>query len=304
VNPLEIARADAESIRDVLMESFRFPESNISLLLDSQATRKRIMERFLSYESLHPDDRLVVFFAGHGTTVTGVRGPIGYLVPVDGKVNDKSTLIRWDELTHNADIIPAKHIFFVMDACYSGLAVQRSTPAGEKRFLTDMLRRRSRQVIAAGKGDQTVADGGGPTGKNSIFTGHLLEGLEGRAADEHGIITASSLMSYAYRRVGSDPRSNQTPHFGHIDGDGDFILSIPNDVQIAVSPSSDFLITTVPEQPEALTPMNWSTPTPGFAERSSYSDPEKKDFGLNDWSKQLGEGVATNASLHSVGWLL
>ena len=61
VNPLEIARADAESIRDMLMESFRFPESNISLLLDSQATRKRIMERFLSYESLHPDDRLFVF---------------------------------------------------------------------------------------------------------------------------------------------------------------------------------------------------------------------------------------------------
>lgn len=68
------------------------------------------MEKFLSYESLNPDDRLLVFFAGHGATVQGARGNIGYLVPVDGSLGDKSTLIRWDDLTRNADIIPAKHI--------------------------------------------------------------------------------------------------------------------------------------------------------------------------------------------------
>jgi hypothetical protein len=203
-----------------------------------------------------------------------VRGSIGYLIPVDGNLNNKSTLI---------------HIFFVMDACYSGLAIQRATPPGEKRFLTDMLRRRSRQVIAAGKADETVADGGGPTGRNSIFTGHLLDGLRGRAADEHGVITASGLMSYAYRKVGSDSRSNQTPHFGHIDGDGDFILSIPDGVQIAISPSVDFLITTVSERPEVVTPVDWSSPTPGFAERNNYSDAESENFGVNEWSKRLGE---------------
>jgi Caspase domain len=56
VNPLEIARADAESIRDVLVQKFQFPPRNVSVLLDSQATRNRIMARFLSYESLDPDE--------------------------------------------------------------------------------------------------------------------------------------------------------------------------------------------------------------------------------------------------------
>src|ERR1051325_5074496 len=79
-NPLEIARADAESIRDVLVKDFKFPKKNICTLLDKQATRAHIMEKFLSYESIGSDDRLVVFFAGHGSTVQSSRGPVGYLV--------------------------------------------------------------------------------------------------------------------------------------------------------------------------------------------------------------------------------
>jgi len=231
-NPLEIARADAESIRDVLVHDFKFPKKNVCTLLDNQATRARIMEKFLSYEALDPDDRLVVFFAGHGSTVQSSRGPIGYLVPVDGKLGDKSSLIRWDDLTRNADIIPAKHILFIMDACYSGLAIQRTSSAGERRFVSDMLQRPSRQVITAGKADEVVADGGGLTGNNSIFTGYLLEGLNGAAADEEGVITASNLMNFAYRKVATDSRSKQTPHFGHFDGDGDFIFSKPDDEKI------------------------------------------------------------------------
>jgi uncharacterized caspase-like protein len=215
-NPLEIARADAESIRDVLIDDFKFPKKNICTLLDSQATRSRIMARFLAHESLGHDDRLVVFFAGHGSTVEGSRGSIGYLVPVDGNLKDKSSLIRWDDLTRNADIIPAKHILFIMDACYSGLAIQRASTAGERRFLTDMMQRASRQVITAGKADEVVADGGGPTGGNSIFTGYLLEGLYGKAADQEGVITASGLMNYAYQKVARDSRSKQTPHYGHM----------------------------------------------------------------------------------------
>src|SRR5437899_2088130 len=79
--PLEIARPDAESIGDILVRRLGFPKNNVSVLLDGRATRARIMKEFLSYEKLDPDDRLLVFFAGHGTTVTSSRGPVGYLVP-------------------------------------------------------------------------------------------------------------------------------------------------------------------------------------------------------------------------------
>jgi uncharacterized caspase-like protein len=182
-SPLDIACADAESVVQVLTDELGFPQANVTMLLDAEATRTKIMEQFLRFESLGHDDRLLVFFAGHGLTVDSHRGPVGYLVPVDGDWKDKSTLVRWDELTRNADIIPAKHILFVMDACYSGSAIQRGTSPGDRRFISDILQRRSRQVVTAGKSDQQVADGGGPTGRNSIFTGHLLEGLRGKAAN-------------------------------------------------------------------------------------------------------------------------
>jgi uncharacterized caspase-like protein len=234
VNPLETACEDARSIADMLSGELSFPTPNVRLLLDGKATRERIMAAFLAYDKLAADDRLLVFFAGHGATVNGQRGPIGYLVPVGGKLEDKSTLIRWDELTRNAEVIPAKHILFIMDACYSGLAMQRTTPIGERRFVTDMMQRSARQVITAGKANETVADGGGPTGKNSIFTGYLLEGLA-RAIGPSGVLTASGLMNYAYEKVGKDPRSQQTPAFGHIDGDGDFILRTPCDEHLAAT---------------------------------------------------------------------
>lgn len=305
VGPLEIARADAESIRDVLVQRLRFPAANITMLLDARATRARIMEKFLSYENLDPDDRLIVFFAGHGSTVSARRGPVGHLVPVDGNPADKSTLIRWDDLTRNADIIPAKHILFIMDACYSGLAIQRSGKAGERRFVTDMLQRPSRQVITAGKADETVADGGGPTGANSIFTGYLLQGVEGAAADEGGVITASNLMNFAYKKVATDSRSHQTPHFGHIDGDGDFILWMP-EAEPSVVSRPDFLVSSATDRPEAPTYVDWGARTANFLQKAGYNDPDAADFGQNEWSAKLGSyewnsGKTVRSS--AFGWL-
>ena len=181
--------------------------------------------RYAQDDAVGNDDRIVIYFAGHGHTVRARRGEIGFLVPVDGDPSDLSTLIRWDDLTRNADLIPAKHMFFVMDACYGGLALTRSPlQAGSMRFLTDMLQRFSRQVLTAGKADEPVADANGHRPGHSLFTGHLLDALEGRAMSE-GVITASGVMGYVYQQVANDPYSRQTPHYGFLEGDGDFIFS-------------------------------------------------------------------------------
>lgn len=227
--PLACAVSDGLGVKDALTSRLGFPERNVTTLLDGEATRANILRSFLRYadEKVGLDDRVLMFFAGHGMTRSGLRGDVGYLVPVDADVNDSSTLIRWDELTRNADLIRAKHVFFVMDACYGGLALTRGPHGGNARFLKDMLLRHSRQVLTAGKADEVVADAGGPLPDHSVFTGHLLEGLAGNAANSEGIITASSLMSYVYSKVSTDKNSNQTPHYGHIDGDGDFIFVAP-----------------------------------------------------------------------------
>ncbi len=240
-SPLGYAKQDAEAFADSLRSRFGFASDKVVLLLDGDATRNNIVSSYLALTGagVSSDDRVVVFFAGHGCTRTGKRGEVGYLVPVDGNPEDLSTLIRWDDLTRNAELIAAKHILFLMDSCYGGLAVHRNLPPGSARFLKDMLQRYSRQVLTAGKADETVADSGGPRPGHSIFTGHLLDALEGKASDSNGVISANAVMAYVYDHVAKDPNSHQSPHFGFFDGDGDFIFSAPGLAALVSSDGED-----------------------------------------------------------------
>jgi Caspase domain len=240
-SPLSYAVSDAVSIRDLLVSDFGFPDSEVTLLIDEAATRRAVLKAFLRFanDDIGLDDRLVVFFAGHGHTRTGSRGEIGYLVPHDADMTDFSTFIRWDELTRNADLIRAKHVLFIMDACYGGLALVRTAGAGSTRFLKDMMLRTSRQVLTAGKADEVVSDSGGPIPSHSVFTGHLIEALQGKAATPDGVLTASAVMSYVYAKVASDKNSQQTPHYGHVDGDGDMVLLAPGLGKLEESDTKD-----------------------------------------------------------------
>jgi len=163
-SPLSYAVSDASEVRGILTEELGFPATNITYLTDAEATRDRILRAYLRFaaDDIDIDERLLVFFAGHGYTRTGSRGEIGYLVPFDADLSDLATLIRWDDLTRNAELIRAKHILFIMDACYGGLALTRHLQPGSTRFLKDMMLRHSRQVLTAGKADEVVADSGGP----------------------------------------------------------------------------------------------------------------------------------------------
>ncbi|MGB2862695.1 MAG: caspase family protein, partial [Sedimentisphaerales bacterium] len=130
--PLDYATNDADAIAGVLGNQYDFREEDIMRLKDSEASRNNILEAFHKYtqEGTSPDDKLVIFFAGHGHTVSGNRGEVGFLVPVDGDRDNTATLIRWDELILNSELISAKHILFIMDACYGGLAFKRALPTG------------------------------------------------------------------------------------------------------------------------------------------------------------------------------
>ena len=256
-SPLQHARHDAEQVAATLKDRFAFAPDDVTLLMDKDATREAILGAYLGFadDGVQPDDRVFIFYAGHGHTVGGNRGPVGYLIPVDGDSARLSTLIGWDELTRGADLIPAKHILFVMDACYGGLAIRRQLAPGSSRYLRDMLKRHSRQAISGGKGDETVADGDGPRRGHSLFTGHLLDALEGGSADADGINTANSVMAYVYDRVGKDPRSRQTPHFGFVDGDGDFVFHGPD---LFVAPAESAVGTDILLSPTAITAASTS----------------------------------------------
>ena len=230
---LSYAVNDATAVRDLLVRKFGFAPDHIRTLLDGDATRANILaalgDDLSDSKKVARADRVFVFFAGHGATRKLPSGKSqGYVIPVDADAkNFQSQAISMTNFQDIADAIPAKHVFFVMDACYSGLALTRGgggNPGGDRRqYWEEITRRSARQVMTAGGADEQVADTG-PSG-HSIFTWTVLQGLEGKAdLDGDGAITASELSAYVAPSVSS--LSRQTPAFGSLPGSegGEFVF--------------------------------------------------------------------------------
>ncbi|NQT61940.1 MAG: caspase family protein [Candidatus Marinimicrobia bacterium] len=225
---LDNAVNDAKALKDILVQNFLFDEEDVCLLLDGDATKEKIEASFMDFSkvSIDLDDRILFFFAGHGHTLSGRGGDTGFLMPVDADISKRASMIRWDYFTRSSTLIRAKHMLFIIDACYGGTALSRSVSSGSHRLMGDMISRLSYQILTSGKADESVSDGNGPRDGHSLFMGHLLDGLEGRATlTNSNVMTAQSLMSYMYSKVGADAFSDQTPHYGHLEGDGDFIFN-------------------------------------------------------------------------------
>lgn len=225
VGALEHAESDAKSMREILINDLGYKEDNITILLGRDATKENILNHYSNYiNNTCDNDSLLFYYAGHGETHMGIQGNEGFLVPYDGTEENWNTLISWKEIIEKGNLIKAKHIFYVIDACYSGLALCRGPAFASSRFLSDLLSRPARQVLTAGKGDQKVSDAKGPIANHSLFTGYFLKGLQGEAAQDNGIITANMIMAYVTNKVGNDSRSFQTPQAGEVFGDGDFVF--------------------------------------------------------------------------------
>jgi uncharacterized caspase-like protein/peptidoglycan/xylan/chitin deacetylase (PgdA/CDA1 family) len=226
---LQYAVRDAKGVSELLVQKFGFAPDRVITLENEQATRTGILAAFhdrLAHGGVQPNDRLFVFFAGHGATRKLSSGrELGYIIPYDSDPNDFATdAIPMTEIQNIAESLSAKHELFVMDACYSGLGLTRGR--ADSSFLRDNARRLGRQMLTAGGADQMVSDGG-PNG-HSVFTWTLLQGLGGKAdLNGDGMITATELAAYVAPAVASV--SNQTPAFGSLPGSegGDFVFELP-----------------------------------------------------------------------------
>jgi hypothetical protein len=103
------------------------------------------------------------------------------------------------------------------------------------------------------------------------------------------VLTANGLMAYVYQKVGQDNRSQQTPHYGHLEGDGDFVLRVPGNEHLTAEVESDYLVQTVAEIPETDLQAESAIIKPSFAVKSGYGEPTHPSFGRNEWSRRLGE---------------
>ena len=249
---LHYAVNDAEDIRKVLIEYHNINSENITLLLNADATKEKIEEALYNYyKQADYEDRIIFYFAGHGVTVpTADGGEMGYLVPADIKNKDQIVLKGIDmqslkKLTYHAN---AKHILFLIDACYGGLAAVGSRGLEFKKVGDANWRKitkgKVRKIITAGRKDEPVIEKS--EWGHSAFARNVLRGIgEDRAADldNNDYITSEELGVYLKTKVSEDTDGEQTPQSDRLTSDdGEFVFIFNNGKAEALRGYNDDLV--------------------------------------------------------------
>lgn len=230
---LAFMESHAARLADRLVD-MGFPRENIVQIFGHEATRERILEELDKYWGTRDggrQDRLLIYFGGHGSHLdreTGVSSaptvPDGILIPYDYDPDRplKSAILLEDLRNHNFKRSTAHHTMILLDACSSGLILQKyegepaPRPAAELsvnqrwRRIRTALENPHTSMIVAGTGEERALwENGG------VFTKVLIEGLEGSAdINVDGIISYDELASYLSEQVRvrtADIGVSQTP---------------------------------------------------------------------------------------------
>jgi antitoxin component YwqK of YwqJK toxin-antitoxin module len=228
---LDYAVEDAKSVKTMLVDKFDYQEENVKFLVNDDANKTNIVN-VISDVSLKAgeNDRILVFFAGHGETMPLPEGgEMGYLVPIDGnQENLFASAIPMDDLKRLSNMSKAKHMLFLVDACYGGLAAVGSRglePTKTPNYIEKITNIKSRQIITAGGKDEEVFEKS--EWGHSAYTKNLLSALEDGLADSNsdGYITADELGDYLSEKVSIDSENQQTPQSRRLTShEGEFVF--------------------------------------------------------------------------------
>jgi uncharacterized caspase-like protein len=175
---LQFAVADARSMVDAIHSH---PPSDVAgntvqTLYDGAANSAAINNALAGLQSAAPDDTVVIYLAGHGTVAQGQW----YFLPADlpavelGAVQSYGLSV--DKLQSYLSRIGALRVVVIIDACYSGAAVEQISRAVAHRNLWAV----------------------GHSLGNGALTYTLLQGLNGAAASANSSdVLVRNLMAYA-----------------------------------------------------------------------------------------------------------
>lgn len=231
-------REDVAAVSQILTKHGFSVETAIDPTSENLLT---IINRFVTQHGFTENNRLLIYFAGHGYTETGGDGrKFGYIVPVDAPDPTKNLIefqqkaVTADEIQTVARRIRSKHALFVFDSCFSGLFISRSKAVVPK-FIDYLAIQSVRHFITAGADNQEVPD-------ESVFRQMFVRGLEGDAdTNKDSYITGMELSLYLQEKVIYYRGALQTPQYGKIRDPqldrGDFIFITPSSTE-SNNPSS------------------------------------------------------------------
>lgn len=205
---------DAQSMYTILIspEGGNFRAENVHLLVGSKATLANMRHELEDWlpKVAQPDDRVLVYFAGHGF-LTPSDGQ-AYLAPYDFRIDDpKGSGFPMAELSNDVEnLIKARNKILLTDSCHSG-AIAPDAALAELNHKLANFGQSVFSLTASRDREQSFESpkwGGG----HGIFTYYVVQGMEG-SADENGdgYVTADELADYVYRNVREATSSRQNP---------------------------------------------------------------------------------------------
>ena len=205
IDNLKYPISDVEAFKKALL-NYTFDKENIHTLENpSRAEIIELLEIFAN--SLMPTDNLIIFYAGHG--YWDAYKEIGYWIPADADLHNKSNWLRNSTIKDYIGAIKAKHTLLITDACFSGSIFQtRGLEAEQVVAYQKIYDMPSRKGMTSGTLKE-VPD-------KSVFLNTLIKRLN---QNENKYLPASKLFNSMRDAVLNN--SPNVPQYGTIQGVGD-----------------------------------------------------------------------------------
>jgi len=213
--PLSNAVKDVRDLLSVLREDYELSADHVITLFDAAATRENIIIEFdRMVEQVGPDDRLLIYYSGHGHL--NPRTEKGYWIPYDAERDNTSDYVRNSTVRGYLEDIGSLHTLLISDSCFSGSLFVRGA-SRSAAAIEELEERPSRWALCSGRHDEEVYDG--DPGRNSPFAASILETLR---TNRHARLNVAKLIDRVidmtranYRQL---PEGNPLYGVGHKGG--------------------------------------------------------------------------------------
>ncbi|HEU0223201.1 MAG TPA: caspase family protein, partial [Paracoccaceae bacterium] len=207
--PLSCPLNDVDGLAAVLRDPERGGFDEVRLLkdADSAAVRRGLLA-FL--RETRPEDTALLYYSGHGKLDAGFAL---HLCTADTEADAlEATSVPMDFLWNLVRNYNVKRSAILLDCCYAGAA------ARAKGNLDETLRAGAAgagsYLLAATDAIETAQEKEGA--RYSVFTRHLIAGIESGEADDdgNGFITMADIDRYVSRNIRADSPQRPTRHSG------------------------------------------------------------------------------------------
>ena len=174
----------------------------------------KVVNRFIGKYGYEKNNRLVIFFAGHGHTLDETDG---YIVPSDvpdpiiDEAGFYNLAISMEDVIAWAKRIRSNHALFLFDSCFSGTLFETKSLANSNdAYIRTLTGKPVRQFLTAGDAGEEV-----PAGND--FVKLFVQGLDGDADfNDDGYVTGLEVGAYVQTRLPGLTNNAQSPQYGKI----------------------------------------------------------------------------------------